>query len=52
MQGGVAYIKKENHDKLQKIMTIITLIYVGIFILVQIVVMIFTCLDMVDPGSF
>ena len=33
-QGGVAYIKKEYHVKLQKIMNIITFTYVGLFLLV------------------
>ena len=32
VQGGVAYIKKEYYDRLQKIMEIITLTYVGLFI--------------------
>ena len=52
MQGGVAYIRKENYEKLQRIMNIITLVYVAVFTVIQIGVMIFTCLDMVDPGKF
>ena len=52
MQGGVAYIKKEQHDKLAKIMRIITLAYVAAFMVIQIGLMIFTCLDMVDTNNF
>lgn len=52
MQGGVAYIKKEQHDKLAKIMRIITLAYVAAFMVIQIGLMIFTVLDMVDTNNF
>ena len=34
MQGGVAYIKKEQYDKLEKIMRIVTLVYVATFIVI------------------
>ena len=52
MQGGVAYIKKEQHDKLARIMRIITLAYVAAFMVIQIGLMIFTCLDMGDTNNF
>ena len=51
-QGGVAYFKKENHIKLQKIMNIVTFSYVGIFIVVQTVVMVLTALEFVSPRAF
>ena len=34
VQGGVAFMKKESHTKLTKIMNIVTLCFVGIFITV------------------
>ena len=51
-QGGVAYIKKEYHIKLQKIMNIVTFTYVGIFIAVQTGVLIATVANLVDPSKF
>lgn len=34
MQGGVAYMNKENHEKLSKVIYFVMFIYVGLFILV------------------
>ena len=31
MQGGISYIKKENHAKIEKIFNIITFTYVGCY---------------------
>ena len=49
VQGGVAYIKKEYYDKLQKIMAILTFVYVGLFIAVQALVMVLTVFTIVEP---
>ena len=51
-QGGVAYIKKEYHVKLQKIMNIITFTYVGLFLLVQVAIIILTVSEVVKPKAF
>lgn len=52
VQGGIAYIKREYYDKLQKIMSIITFTYVGIFIGVQGLIMILTVFNIVKPEAF
>ena len=52
VQGGIAYIRKESHDKLTKIMFIVTLVYVSIFILVQILILILTTFYKVTPEAF
>lgn len=52
VQGGVAYMKKEHHEKLSKIMNIVTFSYVGIFILVQLAIMILTVFNVVSPKAF
>lgn len=48
-QGGVAYIKQDNHDKLTKIVNIVTLTYAGFFIVLQLTLMILTSLAIVEP---
>lgn len=52
VQGGVAYIRKEYYDKLQKIMQIITFTYVGLFIGVQALVMVLTVFEIIEPEAF
>ena len=47
--GGVAYMSRNAHQKLEKIMNIVTFTYVGIFILVQAAVMILTVFNLVNP---
>jgi hypothetical protein len=34
VQGGIAYMKKANHAKIERIMNIVTFTYVGLFILI------------------
>ena len=51
-QGGVAYIKKEYHMKLTKIMNIVTFVYVGIFIAVQALIIVLTVVGTVKPQAF
>lgn len=52
VQGGVAYIRKEYHIKLKKIMNIAVFSFVGIFIVVQLTVMILTVVNIVQPSAF
>ena len=52
MQGGVAYLKKEHHEKLSKIIYIVMFVYVGLFIIVQVTVMICAMFNKVDPSAF
>jgi len=52
VQGGIAYMKKEHHEKLSKIMNIVSFSYVGIFILVQTTVMVLTVVNVVEPKAF
>ena len=52
VQGGVAYIKKEYYDKLQKIMLIVTFTYIGLFIGVQVLIMVLTVFNIVKPEAF
>ena len=49
VQGGVAYIKKDQYEKLQKIMYIAILTYVGLFIGIQVLLLVLTIFDTVDP---
>jgi hypothetical protein len=46
--GGVAYITRNAHHKLEKIINIVTFTYVGIFILVQAAVMVLTVFDLIQ----
>ena len=52
VQGGIAYIKKEYHEKIQKIMLWATSIYVGVFITIQIALLILTTLEVVSTQAF
>lgn len=52
VQGGVAYIKKEQHEKLEKIMFIVTFTYVGIFIGIQVLIIILTIFNLVEAQAF
>ena len=45
-------MKKEHHEKLSKIIYIIMFVYVGIFIVIQLIVGVFTMFNMVDPSAF
>ena len=42
MQGGVSYIRRDFHIKLQKIMNIATFTYVGLYIVTQAVIIVLT----------
>ena len=48
-QGGIAYIKQEYHVKIQKIMNIIAFTYIGIFMVVQLVVLGLTVTTVIEP---
>ena len=52
VQGGVAFFKKEQHEKLEKIMFIVTFTYVGIFIGVQVLIIILTIFKLVEAQAF
>lgn len=53
VQGGItAYIKKEYHEKIYNFMNWVTFIYVGIFIAVQIAVLILTTFEVVETQAF
>ena len=52
VQGGVAFFKKEQHEKLEKIMFIVTFTYVGIFIGIQVLIIILTIFKMVEAQAF
>ena len=45
-------MKLESHKKLQKVMNWITFSYVGLFIVVQIVIMVLTVFEIVDAVAF
>ena len=51
-EGGVAYMTRTAHLKLTKIINIVTFTYVGIFIVVQVIVMILTVLRVCDAQVF
>jgi len=52
VQGGVAFMNKEKHEKLSKILNIITFTYVAIFIGVQALVMVLTIFNTVKATAF
>ena len=52
VQGGVAYMNRESHEKLQRVVNIVTFTYVAIFILVQIGFTVMTMFDWIDPTAF
>ena len=45
-------MKKEYYEKVKKIASIVTFVYVGIFIVVQLGVMILTVVEIVQPQAF
>lgn len=52
VQGGVAYMQRDNHKKLFKIVNIVTFTYVAIFILCQLCFMILTMFNLIQPQPF
>ena len=50
--GGIAYIRKENQEKIQKIMNIITFVYIISFMVVQLGMLVLTVFDYVQPNEF